>query len=112
MGVDDQVLNPELILDVKREGTTARIAVRGEFDAYSAPALEQQISELLDDHVREMVLDLSETTFLDSSGLRAILTAHRRLASEGGKLTLRSPSTPVARLLDITGLADHFTVEP
>ena len=51
------------------------------------------------------------TKFLDSSGLRAILTAQRRLADRDGQLALRAPSESVRRLLDITGLTDHFVVE-
>jgi anti-anti-sigma factor len=54
---------------------------------------------------------MSETSFLDSSGLRAILTTNRRLAADDGTLVLRAPSEPVTRLLEITGLGEHFTVE-
>ena len=43
--------------------------------------------------------------------LRANLTAQRRLADREGRLALRAPSEPVRRLLDITGLTDHFVVE-
>ena len=68
-------------------------------------------SRLLADDVTDLVFDLSATKFLDSSGLRAILTAQRRLAERDGRLALRAPSEPVRRLLDITGLTDHFVVE-
>jgi anti-sigma B factor antagonist len=83
----------------------------GELDAYSAPGLQEQINELLENNVDEIVLDLSQTGFLDSSGLRAILGAQRRLGDNEGKLRLRSPSEAVSRLLEITGLTDHFVVE-
>jgi anti-anti-sigma regulatory factor len=43
--------------------------------------------------------------------LRAILSAHRRLTESDRQLQLRAPSEPVTRLLEITGLTDHFTVE-
>ena len=59
----------------------------------------------------EVVLDLSGTAFLDSSGLRAILTAHRKMAGAKGSLLLRAPSEPVTRLLEITGLTDHFRTD-
>ena len=108
--MDDQAVGPELVLSTAREGDTATVTVRGELDAYSAPGLEDQIARLGDDGVVNIVLDLSPTGFLDSSGLRAMLTVQRRLQDRGGRLTLRAPSEPVARLLEITGLSDHFAI--
>ena len=109
--MDDHAVGPDLSLSTDRAGSRAVITVKGELDAYSAPSLDEEASRLLADDVSELVLDLSATRFLDSSGLRAILTAQRRLADRDGQLALRAPSEPVRRLLDITGLTDHFVVE-
>ncbi len=109
--MEDQVVGPDLLLTTERAGVRAVVAIRGELDAYSAPSLEEEVSKLLADEVSDLVFDLSETRFLDSSGLRAILTAQRRLADREGRLALRGPSEPVRRLLDITGLTDHFIIE-
>jgi anti-anti-sigma factor len=98
-------------LSTDRDGARAVITVKGELDAYSAPSLEEETSRLLADNTSDLVLDLSGTRFLDSSGLRAILTAQRRLVDQEGRLALRAPSEPVRRLLDITGLTDHFAIE-
>src|SRR5262249_27808651 len=84
--VDEQVVGPDLVLTVAREGGGVVLALRGELDAYSAPGLDEHVARLLEDKVGTIVLDLSETAFLDSSGLRAILTAQRRLADAGGEL--------------------------
>ena len=109
--MDEQVVGPDLVLTTETEGDRAVIAIKGELDAYTAPGVEEQIANLVGRRINNIVLDLSETGFLDSSGLRAILTAHRRLASEQGSLTLRNPSEPVTRLLEITGLTDHFRTD-
>jgi anti-sigma B factor antagonist len=109
--VDEQVVGPDLVLTTETTGDRSLIAIKGELDAYTAPAVEEQISKLMSSGAKNISLDLSETGFLDSSGLRAILTAHRRLENEHGALTLRRPSEPVTRLLEITGLTDHFRVE-
>ncbi|HYL50422.1 MAG TPA: STAS domain-containing protein [Acidimicrobiia bacterium] len=109
--VDEQAVGPDLILTTERDGNGAVLTVRGELDAYSAPGLEEQIARLLAEQVNEVVLDLSQTGFLDSSGLRAILTAQRRLSESGGGMRLRAPSEPVTRLLEITGLSDHFVLD-
>jgi anti-sigma B factor antagonist len=109
--VDDQAVGPELVLSTERGGDTAVVSVRGELDAYSAPGLEEQVTRLTDADVNAVVLDLSGTVFLDSSGLRAILTVQRRLQERKGHMALRTPSEPVTRLLEITGLTEHFTIE-
>ena len=109
--MEEQAIGPELALATERAGAHAVVAVSGELDAYSAPGLEEEVSRLLGDDVTDLVFDLSETRFLDSSGLRAILTAQRRLAERDGRLALRTPSEAVRRLLEITGLSDHFIVE-
>ena len=109
--MEDHAVGPDLSLSTDRDGARAVINVKGELDAYSAPSLEEETARLLADDITELVLDLSGTRFLDSSGLRAILTAQRRLADGEGRLALRAPSEPVRRLLEITGLTDHFVVE-
>lgn len=109
--MEDQAVGPDLKLATERAGASATVSIAGELDAYSAPSLEEEVSSLLGDGVSDLVFDLSATKFLDSSGLRAILTAQRRLADKDGRLALRSPSDPVRRLLDITGLTDHFIIE-
>ena len=107
----DEVVGPELVLTCEPDGDRTVVSIKGELDAYTAPALEEQIGRLMADNVNGIVLNLAETAFLDSSGLRAILTAQRKLADERGSLTLRTPSEPVTRLLEITGLMEHFTTE-
>jgi anti-sigma B factor antagonist len=109
--MEEQMVGPDLVLATEFAGTNAVVSVRGELDAYSAPGLEDQIGRLIAQDVRTVALDLSETAFLDSSGLRAILTAQRRVTENGGRMTVRTPSEPVTRLFEITGLTDHFTYE-
>jgi anti-sigma B factor antagonist len=108
--VDEQVVGPELVLTSDRDGDRIVLSVQGELDAYTAPALEDRITALLAEGGRDLVLDLSQTGFLDSSGLRALLTVHRKLEGTDGTLELRDPSEPVLRLLEITGLREHFGV--
>lgn len=106
VGGEDQ----DLVLDTQRHGAAAIVRVEGELDAYSAPGLEDLGANLLAEGTTEIVLDLAGTTFLDSSGLRAILTLHRRIENVRGELSLGNPSEPVLRLLEITGLNEHFVI--
>ena len=87
--MEEQAVGPDLVLSVAREDDAAVLGVRGELDAYSSPQLESQISEIINSGTRDVVLDLSNTRFLDSSGLRAILSAQQLLQEKEGKLRLR-----------------------
>jgi anti-sigma B factor antagonist len=104
----DQIVS----IDVQRDGEEAVLRIAGELDMYSEAQLQYAISELdSDSEIQTVVLDLSQTEFLDSSGLRAMLAAERRLQAEGRTMKVRSPSALVARLLEVTSLADHFDIE-
>ncbi|HUI48390.1 MAG TPA: STAS domain-containing protein [Acidimicrobiia bacterium] len=109
--MEEQALQPDLSLHTNRAGTRAVVLIAGDLDAYSAATLEDEVSRLLADEVSELVFDLSGTGFLDSSGLRAILASEREISRHGGSLVLQGPSDPVRRLLEITGLTDHFVLE-
>jgi anti-sigma B factor antagonist len=82
----------------------------GELDPHTAPLLKQEVDRLAEAGARQIVLDLSRLQFIDSSGLRVVISAHRDIAERGGELTLRSPSETAQRLLEITGLVDHITI--
>ena len=99
-----------LVFETKSFGSAAVVHVIGELDAYGAPRLEELGSDLMAEGLSELVVDLAETTFIDSSGLRALLTLHQRVGNDGGEFAIGNPSESVLRLLEITGLGEHFTV--
>jgi anti-anti-sigma factor len=109
--MEKRVLQPDLSLTTKRNGSRAVVHVKGDLDAFSAPSLEAEVEHLLSGNATDVVFDLSDTGFLDSSGLRALLVAERSVLDRGGKITLRAPSEPVQRLLEITGLSEHFPLD-
>ena len=57
------------------------------------------------------MLDLASVTFIDSSGLRVLIDAHRRAEADGRVLVIVHPSPPVSRLFEISGLTNHLHVE-
>jgi len=101
-------LEQPLIIEVHHEGGDATLTLEGELDPHTAPMLADEIENLVHSGVTNVVLVLSGLGFVDSSGLRVIITADRDLTEQGGRLVLRSPSDNVRRLLEITGLLDHL----
>ena len=82
--------------------------VAGELDAHTAPELAGALAGVSND--ADVVLDFTDLAFMDSSGLRVIISANGTLSEGGGSLVLRSPGRTVQRLLSVSGLEDHISV--
>jgi anti-sigma B factor antagonist len=103
--------NPKIIRDLRiegREGKQHRLVLRGELDLASAPELTQTVAGLCADGVTDLVLELSELEFIDSTGLHAILHC-RALCEENACALSLMPGEhqvqgQVRRLLEVTGL--------
>lgn len=89
----------------------AVVRARGDIDLATAPSLRSALKAALATH-REVVLDLSQVTFMDCAGLGALVDARNQADRCGGRLLLRGAGRPVARLLHLTGLQRRLTVEP
>lgn len=100
-----------LTIETRQDDGELCLALRGELDPHTAPELRDRLDQAFARGHHRIGLELSELTFMDSSGLRVILSAHKEAASRGGSLVLRSPSPTARRLLDITGLLDHIEVD-
>jgi anti-sigma B factor antagonist len=98
-----------LQLQVDRAGDQVRIALRGELDVDTAPELWAAIDEAIAGGVVSILLDLSELSFADSTGLGVFVRAGKELRDAGGGLTLRHPGERIKRLLEITSLQEVFT---
>ncbi|MCW2942043.1 MAG: anti-sigma-factor antagonist [Actinomycetia bacterium] len=90
------------------------IAVAGDVDMATAPELHARLCDAIDagtgEAGRVLVADLSQVTFMDASGLTALLRCEAHAC--GARLQLAAPHPRVARLLCITGLDRHFEVCP
>lgn len=82
-----------------------RIVLVGELDLHTAPLLEAELTRAPSGTVE---VELSEVTFIDSSGLRVLVAERQKRGPDG--LVLRAPSAVVRRLLEVTGLDGHLRV--
>jgi anti-sigma B factor antagonist len=98
------------ITDRKVDEDTHVIAVTGEIDLFTAPEFKQGMSALIDAGRSRIVVDLTETTFIDSSSLGVLIGAHRRLKLRGGALLVVCDSEAITKTFKITGLDGVFTL--
>jgi anti-anti-sigma factor len=85
------------------------IVVHGDIDVAGGPVLDAAIAAC--ESSDAVVVDLADVFFIDSSGLRGLLAASRRAEERGTVVILRAVGAEVARLLQITGTTDRFTIE-
>lgn len=97
-------------VEVDRSAAGAVVRVQGEVDLATAPELDEVLAAI-DASDGPVVVDLSEVSFLDSSGLSVLVRSHQHLRSSGGeglRLVVTRPATQ--RVLDATGLSEVFEV--
>jgi anti-sigma B factor antagonist len=89
------------------------LTVHGDIDIGTAPQLCWRIDEARRRWIRGLVLDLTETDFCDSTGLRALAGAERELAAQRARMAVVVPASgPVARLFDVSGAHELLQVHP
>jgi anti-sigma B factor antagonist len=94
-----------------RTNGTAVVAVTGEVDLYTAPRLWDALDSAIAATPRQLIVDLSGVTFLDSSGLNVLVRAHKKLRPISGSVVVRGAGEQVYKALDLTKLNKVFTVE-
>jgi anti-sigma B factor antagonist len=100
-----------LAVTVRRRGRRrVTVALGGELDLAAAPELEANLAVLVREGAVHVVLDLANLTFMDASGLSAMMATLPLLEQLSGSLTARNAPPHVFRVFEITGLVDLFSV--
>ena len=89
-------------------GAGCVLAVRGDIDLASAPDFETSLRMALDGSPSSITIDLAGLTFIDSSGLRVLVSLTKEAESRGATIELRNVPRHAQRVLDITGLSEWF----
>jgi anti-sigma B factor antagonist len=99
----------EFAIEQRRlDGETQIVAVTGEVDIFTAPEFKQRVMMAIADGVELLIVDLSGTSFIDSSSLGVLIGAHRRLAARGGRLVVVCNREAIVKTFKITGLDGVF----
>jgi anti-sigma B factor antagonist len=86
------------------------IALSGEVDLYTAPEFKQQLLDVIDQGGRDVVVDLTDTTFIDSTTLGVLVGGVKRLRMNDGQLSLVCSDRNITKIFEITGLDRVFTI--
>lgn len=99
----------DIATDRPSEGVVV-IALSGEVDLYTAPEFKQQLIDAVAEGARHVVVDLSSTTFIDSTTLGVLVGGVRRLCEHDGELSLVCSDRNITKIFEITGLDKVFAI--
>jgi anti-sigma B factor antagonist len=101
--------------DIKTEQLgdgTSLISLAGEVDLYTAPEFKQQLLEVIAQGAKMVLVDLTDTTFIDSTTLGVLVGGVKRLRTNDGQLALICDDRNITKIFEITGLDKVFTIYP
>ena len=99
-------------VEISEVDATVFLRLQGELDVATADQLRNALATAMVSDATKVVLDLADLTFMDSTGLAAVLTASRWAESEGRCLRLRNPTRCVRKLLRLSGFDQFLVLEP
>jgi anti-sigma B factor antagonist len=88
------------------------IALTGEVDLYTAPELKTQMLDVIANGSMDVVVDFTNTTFIDSTTLGVLVGGVKRLREKGGRLSIVCNDRNITKIFEITGLDRVFTIYP
>ncbi|WP_225755043.1 STAS domain-containing protein [Actinotalea sp. Marseille-Q4924] len=96
----------------RANGDRTVVEVTGEIDVYTAPALREELSSLIDAESTNLVVDLTQVSFMDSTGLGVLVGALKKVRTLGGDLQLVISQEKILKVFRITALTQVFTIHP
>jgi len=101
----------DLRIEVADTTSPTTVVLNGEIDLSTSSRLREALMAIARSGETSVVVDMAHVTFMDSSGLAALVGPLKRFRRTGGEITLRSPTKGVRKVLEITGLHRVFTID-
>ena len=96
--------------DESIDAETHVIELGGEVDLYTAPEFKERLVQVIEDGKKQLVVDLSKATFIDSTTLGVLVGGVKRLRPTGGSLALVCTDQNISKIFEITGLDRVFPI--
>ena len=99
--------------DIKTEQLSQNayvVSLAGEVDLYTAPEFKQQLLEVISQGAKTVIVDFTNTTFIDSTTLGVLVGGVKRLRTNDGQLSLVCSDRNITKIFEITGLDRVFAI--
>jgi anti-sigma B factor antagonist len=105
-------LPDEIVTSLDTDGDTTHLTLRGEVDVLTVDQVRLALEEALAARPRQIVINLRELSFIDSTGLGALIYGFQRARDRGIRFRLSSPSRSIHQILALSGLLEIVEVTP
>ena len=100
-----------MIFEVKENNEKVLATVSGRLDTPSAVSAQQEITPLLENADKEIILDCSNLEYISISGLRLLLTIRKEAAAKGGKVIVKDINDDIKKVFMMTGFYNLFEIK-
>lgn len=97
-------------LNQEERGAVILLSLAGQLDLFSAKSLRQKIQELLEEGKRRIIIDFREVSYIDSSGVGALLHVYSQARAGAFETRFVNLQRPVAHVIELTKLTDYFPI--
>jgi anti-sigma B factor antagonist len=103
-------MSNEPVSDIRWKDKTAIVDASGEIDLHQSTVLQQKLLEVLDQKPDRMIINLSDVSYMDSSGVASLVKLLSRTRKNGISLALAAPTKKVKAIFEITRLDSVFDI--
>lgn len=100
----------EIIVDTKIEDRIGIVEVHGEIDTYTSPKIREEINDLIEKGCNNLIVDLTDVRYMDSTGLGVLIGALKRVKEKGGCINIATTDFLILRAFKVTGLKRIFGI--
>lgn len=98
-----------MTINKESDGTKLTLTLEGRLDTVTAPALEAELKQSLND-VTELVFDFSTLEYISSAGLRVLLASQKTMSKQGS-MVVRHVNESIMEVFEVTGFIDILSIE-
>ena len=98
-------------IETREKAGIVTLIISGEIDLYNAPELKAKIQQLLDQRKHKVIVDLDKVSYIDSSGIGALIASYSNLKKVQGRLRICNVYGSVRRVFDLTRLSSFFDID-
>lgn len=101
-----------MIITQETDGNIAIVSLNGRLDTMHFPVVDKEISSMIADNRKEIVLDCLNLEYISSSGLRVLLKALKQMETVSGRLTICNLQPQITQIFKISGFDHLFEIYP
>ncbi len=100
----------DIKVETKQIKNSHIISVQGEIDVYTSPRVKETINELIEKENYNLIINLEEVRYIDSTGLGVLIGALKKVREHNGSINLICTNPQIKKIFNITGLVKIFGI--